>query len=162
MLTALVETEGRQELADELAGCLTNRGLAFRDLGKLPEAIQDYNKAIAIQTRLVETDAGRNWVVARHEPDQPRRRPGHESQDVPKPLPILTGLSPSTPVWWRRRAGRNWPMSLPTAWATAAAPCALTTACRKRSRLSTRPSPSSADWSNRRGTRNWPSGWPGV
>ncbi|MCH8146828.1 MAG: tetratricopeptide repeat protein, partial [Planctomycetes bacterium] len=54
--TALVEQEGRTELANDLAICLSNRGGTFQTQGKLDDAIKDYDKAILIRTRLVEQE----------------------------------------------------------------------------------------------------------
>ena len=50
----LVEKEGRNELAGELAISLINRGIARASNGKLPEAVADLDRAVGIDTRRFE------------------------------------------------------------------------------------------------------------
>jgi len=52
----VIEKESRLELRNDLAGCYNNRGLAYRDQGRLDEAIDDYDKAIKIREQLVEKE----------------------------------------------------------------------------------------------------------
>ncbi len=49
-----MEEEGRTELANDLARVLTSKGVALKDLGRLPEALGCYEEAEGIYRRSVE------------------------------------------------------------------------------------------------------------
>lgn len=56
LLKRRVENEEQGELRNDLAMTYSNRGIAFRDQGRLAEAIADYDRAIEIRKRLVEEE----------------------------------------------------------------------------------------------------------
>ena len=55
--TALVEQEGRTELANDLASSLTNRAGTLLALERLDDAVKDFDKAIEVSAGLVEPEA---------------------------------------------------------------------------------------------------------
>ncbi len=58
LLEYLVYSKGRPELANDLAAAYLNKGVALYSLGKLNEAILEYEKAIGIREKLVQQGRG--------------------------------------------------------------------------------------------------------
>ncbi len=57
--TRLVDSEGRRELRNELAGVYNNRGLAYTDQGELARAMEDFIEALQLCKTLVESEGRR-------------------------------------------------------------------------------------------------------
>ncbi|MGD0093354.1 MAG: protein kinase [Planctomycetota bacterium] len=63
ILGEMVDKEGREELANDLAFAYLNRAVALKNLGNLQEAVEVYQKAIEIWERLVKRE-GRQELTA--------------------------------------------------------------------------------------------------
>ena len=59
----LVNDEGRQELANDLAMCYANKAVAVRALGDNRTAVALYDLAIQIRERLVNDEWRRGWPM---------------------------------------------------------------------------------------------------